>query len=87
MWNSLHTLSSIILYLTVEKDDQGKTQVTGFRFVPTWVHRRRTQSGTKYRVLPIRQFLKNPDNNLSADDLRTMRSVLASTTRHLGIGK
>lgn len=87
MWNIQHTLSSIILYLTVEKNDQGVTRVTGYRYIPTWVHRMHTLAGTKYRVLPIRQFLKNPDNKLSTGDLQTMRRVLASTTRHLGIGK
>lgn len=87
MWNNTHTLSSVILYLTVQKDDQGQTGVIGFRYVPTWVQERRTPYGTQYRVLPIRKFLKQPDSKLSAEDLQTMRRMLLNTTRHLGTRK
>jgi poly-gamma-glutamate capsule biosynthesis protein CapA/YwtB (metallophosphatase superfamily) len=84
MWNNNHTLTGAIVNIHVKKEG-GKTQITGVRTIPTWVHRIPTRNGntTKFRVLPLRKFIQKPDSSLSKTELQTMKLQLQRTVPHI----
>ncbi|TCS83148.1 CapA family protein [Tepidibacillus fermentans] len=83
MFNNIHADSGIILKLVIHKDSSGSTSIEDIYYIPTWVHKIPTKGIPKFRVLPIKKFLQNPDRWLTKNDLDTMKMVWSNTTSHL----
>jgi len=83
MLNRLQSESGAILNLTIEKNARGHVFLAGASYVPTWVHKRVQGGKLRFRVLPIRRYLRNPDAAISKEDRRTMRRGWHNTTSHL----
>ncbi|UFJ42657.1 CapA family protein [Brevibacillus humidisoli] len=83
MLNNIHADSGVILNINIQKNDQGEVSITHVNYIPTWVHQRVVKGKPRFRVLPIRRFLRNSNASLSAEARRTMRRVWKNTTSHL----
>lgn len=83
MMGKIHSDSGVIVDIAVVKDEKGAVRVDSVRTVPTWVHKFSHHGMTRFRVLPVRPLLKNPDDKLKAQDLETMKQVYDVTSRHL----
>ena len=84
MLNNIHTVSGVILNLSITKSPQGNTSITHIEYIPTWVYRNKTASGTKFIVLPIGKYLQSKDSALPSNALSKMNIVWNNTSSHLG---
>jgi poly-gamma-glutamate capsule biosynthesis protein CapA/YwtB (metallophosphatase superfamily) len=79
------TLSGVILYLTAQKDDEGKVSIVGVDYIPTWVQRKEANGRVKFKVLPIPEFLnKSNSGSLTGEEINMMKNALKKTTKILG---
>ena len=81
--------SGIILNLFLEKNFQsGKTIIKDVNFIPTWVDKSYIGSKLNYRVLPVKEAIKNyetgKDNLLSKNDYFKLKRTLQDVIAHLG---
>ncbi|GAA4705684.1 CapA family protein [Brevibacillus fulvus] len=83
MRDNLQTESGVILNLTIKKEDNGETYVSGFDYIPTWTQKWSKNGKASYRVLPVKKFLRHPDSHISAKDRDTLKQVWNNTTAHL----
>jgi poly-gamma-glutamate synthesis protein (capsule biosynthesis protein) len=79
MRNNLHTESGV----RIRKEEDGNTVVSSVSYIPTWTQQESANGKKRYRVLPVRKFLRHPDSHLSKNQLETMRKVWRNTTNHL----
>jgi poly-gamma-glutamate synthesis protein (capsule biosynthesis protein) len=67
--------SGIILYLEIEKSEQGTT-VQGVRYLPVWVQKRQAEESLSFRILPVHpQISPATDVTPSAADQQRMDQV------------
>jgi poly-gamma-glutamate capsule biosynthesis protein CapA/YwtB (metallophosphatase superfamily) len=79
------TLNGVILYLTAQKDDEGKVSIAHVEYIPTWVQRKKANGRVNFKVLPIPELLnKSNTESLTKEDINLMKNALKRTTRILG---
>ncbi|MHB8158867.1 MAG: CapA family protein, partial [Desulfocucumaceae bacterium] len=80
----------MILNLDILKNDDGTASLEGASYVPVWVHTYTKDGVKKYRVLPVREALKNyeakSDPLLTGADYLSLQQVWQDTTALMGPG-
>jgi len=75
--------SGIILYLDIEKTDEG-TFVRGVSYLPVWVQKRMNGTRCEYRVLPVHPDVSSAARNqLLPEEQRRLAEVWEEVTTHL----
>ncbi|MCK9910844.1 hypothetical protein MXD81_16975, partial [Microbacteriaceae bacterium K1510] len=80
---NLRTESGVIVNLTIRKESGKRAYVSSVSYLPTWTQRRNTDGEKRFRVIPVRKFIRRPDARVSASDLKTLKQVWQDTTSHL----
>ncbi len=62
---SEYTCCGILFNLTLQEDEQGRFQIKSMGYVPTYVNRDRNY--TNYRVLPITEYISDPERMKALD--------------------
>ncbi|MCZ8511086.1 CapA family protein [Paenibacillus filicis] len=73
-----HTKNGVIAQISLRKDDRGKVEIIGARFIPTWV------LDPKYQIVPLSETLQDPQE-VSEQELTTMRKIYKQVSRRLTI--
>ncbi|KPV41982.1 CapA family protein [Alicyclobacillus ferrooxydans] len=85
MMSDPYSASGVIMNLQLQKQSNGTVTMQKITGIPTWVHKIHTKSRVKFRVLPVRKYLKTPDGLLTKSDIRTMHTVNRNTSVHLKV--
>ncbi|QRG69489.1 CapA family protein [Brevibacillus choshinensis] len=73
-----------ILQFAVEKDPQGQTSLTDIRIVPTYSQRYFSGGRAKFRVMPMRAYLRRPDKHLALRGRRRLQQLWNRATQVIG---
>lgn len=73
-----------ILRLTVEKDEQNRTTITQVSVIPTYSQRFFSGGRIRFRVLPMRTYLRNPDKRLPPHLRRKLQVLWSRAIRVIG---
>lgn len=79
MYKNMRTLSSIVLYITVNKNG-----VIDYRYLPVWVQPKTLANQYHYQVLPIQKYIEHPNAKVSESQKRIMKEVWQDTTSLFG---
>lgn len=73
-----------ILRFAVEKNEQGQTNITEISVVPTYSQRYISGGRAKFRVMPMRAYLRRPDKHLALRGRRRLQQLWNRATRVIG---
>ncbi|KQL48891.1 capsule biosynthesis protein [Brevibacillus choshinensis] len=73
-----------ILQFTVEKDEKGETTIIGINVVPTYSQRFFSGGRPKFRVIPMRAYLRRPDKHLTLRGRRRLKQLWNRATQIIG---
>ncbi len=83
--------NGVIVYLTLSKDQDGKTSIDKAEFLPTYVQKFPHEGKSKFRILAAEKSIKDyQDKNdvlLREFDYNKLQQALRDTTEHLTIGE
>ena len=73
-----------ILLITAEKDQSGQTTITGVSAVPTYCQRIAVNGRIRFRVMPMRRYLRNPDRHLPLPRQRNLQALWKRVVQIIG---
>lgn len=77
-----YTDGGILFQMTLEKN--GSTDITGYGYMPVWVHKPETEKGTDFRLVPAAvDTTLYHDLDISAEDAKMMQLFLEDTRNNL----
>jgi hypothetical protein len=78
-----YTDGGILFQMTLEKN--GSTGITGYGYIPVWVHKPETEKGTDFRLVPAAvDTLLYRDLDIGPEDAKMMQLFLEDTRKNLG---
>lgn len=83
LYHNPNTDCGLILQVTIAKGPGGQIGISNVNYVPTWSARLKTSSGTRYKILPIREALRNPEQGQTAKDRDLMRKIWKAASARL----
>lgn len=79
-----HSQCGAILRFTVEKAETGETAITGISVVPTFSQRYFSGGRARFRVIPMRAYLRKPDKHLPLRARRRLQKLWSRSVQIIG---
>jgi len=73
-----------ILRFSAEKNDQGQTTITDISVIPTYSQRYFTGGRVRFRVVPLRAYLRKPDRQASIRSRRRLQQLWGRVVQIVG---
>ncbi len=78
--NRIYTEDGIIVKIIIEKNiTKDKTVIKDVNYVPTWVHRYRSEGRYKYEILPVDEYLQDEEMQLTQEVMAKLEQSYHNT--------